>query len=176
MALRGERVTAEAFGQVPRLSLRLVLDNLRSGQNVGACFRSADAFRIDGLDLCGITCHPPHRDILKSALGSSSHVPWTAHESTLEAVQALQSQGWKVASVEQAPTSIALDAWRPAATERWALVLGNEVRGGPPRSVGRVRRHPRDATIWREAEHQRQRLCRNCLVASSLDDATVTHQ
>ena len=63
MALRGERVTAEAFGQVPRLSLRLVLDNLRSGQNVGACFRSADAFRIDGLDLCGITCHPPHRDI-----------------------------------------------------------------------------------------------------------------
>ena len=132
MAPRGERVTAEAFGQVPRLSLRLVLDNLRSGQNVGACFRSADAFRIDGLDLCGITCHPPHRDILKSALGASSHVPWTAHESTLEAVQALQSQGWKVASVEQAPTSIALDAWRPASTERWALVLGNEVRGVQP--------------------------------------------
>lgn len=132
MAPRGERVTAEAFGQVPRLSLRLVLDNLRSGQNVGACFRSADAFRIDGLDLCGITCHPPHRDILKSALGASSHVPWTAHESTLEAVQALQSQGWKVASVEQAPASIALDAWRPAATEQWALVLGNEVRGVQP--------------------------------------------
>ena len=132
MAPRGERVTAEAFRQVSRLSLRLVLDNLRSGQNVGACFRSADAFRIDGLDLCGITCHPPHRDILKSALGSSSHVPWTAHESTLEAVQALQSQGWKVASVEQAPTSIALDAWRPAATERWALVLGTEVRGVHP--------------------------------------------
>ena len=132
MAPRGERLTAEAFRQVSRLSLRLVLDNLRSGQNVGACFRSADAFRIDGLDLCGITCHPPHRDILKSALGSSSHVPWTAHESTLEAVQALQSQGWNVASVEQAPTSIALDAWRPAATERWALVLGNEVKGVHP--------------------------------------------
>ena len=132
MAPRGERVTAEAFGQVPRLSLRLVLDNLRSGQNVGACFRSADAFRIDGLDLCGITCHPPHRDILKSALGASSHVPWTAHESTMEAVQALQSQGWKVASVEQAPSSIALDVWRPAPTERWALVLGNEVRGVQP--------------------------------------------
>ena len=132
MAPRGERVTAEAFGQVPRLSLRLVLDNLRSGQNVGACFRSADAFRIDGLDLCGITCHPPHRDILKSALGASNHVPWTAHESTLEAVKALQSQGWKVASVEQAPSSIALDAWRPTPTERWALVLGNEVRGVNP--------------------------------------------
>ena len=132
MAPRGERVTAEAFVQVPRLSLRLVLDNLRSGQNVGACFRSADAFRIDGLDLCGITCHPPHRDILKSALGASNHVPWTAHESTLEAVKALQSQGWKVASVEQAPSSIALDAWRPGPTERWALVLGNEVRGVNP--------------------------------------------
>ncbi len=129
MAPRGERVTAEAFGQVPRLPIRLVLDNIRSGQNVGSCFRSADAFRIDGLDLCGITCHPPHRDILKSALGASSHVPWTAHEATLDAVRALQSQGWKVASVEQAPGSISLDSWRPAPSERWALVLGNEVKG-----------------------------------------------
>ena len=70
----GERLSAEGFGQAERLPVRLVLDNIRSGQNVGACFRSADAFRIDGLDLCGITCHPPHRDILKSALGASGHV------------------------------------------------------------------------------------------------------
>ena len=100
----GERLSAEAFGQAERLPVRLVLDNIRSGQNVGACFRSADAFRIDGLDLCGITCHPPHRDILKSALGASGHVPWNAHAETLSAVQHLQSQGWKVAAVEQAPT------------------------------------------------------------------------
>ena len=76
----GERLSAEAFAQAYRLPVRLVLDNIRSGQNVGACFRSADAFRIDGLDLCGITCHPPHRDILKSALGACSTAatfqPW----------------------------------------------------------------------------------------------------
>lgn len=114
------------------MSLRLVLDNIRSGQNVGACFRSADAFRIDGLDLCGITCHPPHRDILKSALGASDHVPWQAHESTLEAVTRLQAEGWKVAAVEQAPHSIELQDWRPSSEERWALVLGNEVRGVAP--------------------------------------------
>ena len=114
------------------MPVRLVLDNIRSGQNVGACFRSADAFRIDGLDLCGITCHPPHRDILKSALGASGHVPWNAHADTLSAVQHLQSQGWKVAAVEQAPNSVALQEWKPAQGERWALVLGNEVRGVAP--------------------------------------------
>ena len=120
------------FGEAPGLSLRLVLDNIRSGQNVGACFRSADAFRIDGLDLCGITCHPPHRDILKSALGASDHVPWQPHESTLEAVARLQAEGWKVAAVEQDPHSIELQDWGPTSDERWALVLGNEVRGVDP--------------------------------------------
>ena len=114
------------------MSLRLVLDNIRSGQNVGACFRSADAFRIDGLDLCGITCHPPHRDILKSALGASDHVPWQAHESTFQAVTRLQAEGWKVVAVEQAPHSMELQDWRPSSDDRWALVLGNEVRGVDP--------------------------------------------
>ena len=100
-----------------------------SGQNVGACFRSGDAFRIAGLDLCGITCHPPHRDILKSALGASDHVPWLGHESALDAVRELQHEGWNVAAVEQCSGSTALNDWRPAKNERWALVLGNEVRG-----------------------------------------------
>ena len=127
----GERLSAEAFGQAERLPLRLVLDNIRSGQNVGACFRSADAFRIDGLDLCGITCNPPHRDILKSALGASDHVPWAAHDATLQAVKKLQLEGWKVAAVEQAPESVALQEWKPIHGERWALVLGNEVRVTP---------------------------------------------
>ena len=117
------------FGNASRLSLRLVLDNIRSGQIVGACFRSADAFRLDGLDLCGITCHPPHRDILKSALGASDHVPWQAHESALDAVRKLQQQGFKVAAVEQVEESMSLQDWSPAPQERWALVLGNEVRG-----------------------------------------------
>lgn len=125
----GERLTSEAYGEAQKLPLRLVLDNIRSGQNVGACFRSADAFRIDGLDLCGITCHPPHRDILKSALGSSDHVPWRGHDHTLDAVHALKMQGWKIAAVEQATKSVALQEWKPVTQDRWALVLGNEVRG-----------------------------------------------
>ena len=118
----GERLPAEAFGLTERLPVRLVLDNIRSGQNVGACFRCADAFRIDGLDLCGITCHPPHRDILKSALGASGHVPWNAHAETLSAVQHLQSRGWKVAAAEQAPNSVALQEWKPV-QEGAAVVL-----------------------------------------------------
>ena len=125
----GERIPAEAFATSERLPVRLVLDNIRSGQNVGACFRSGDAFRIHGLDLCGITCHPPHRDILKSALGASDHVPWTAHENTLDAVFALKKAGWKVVALEQAPNSLSLREWMPSTKERWAVVLGNEVRG-----------------------------------------------
>jgi tRNA G18 (ribose-2'-O)-methylase SpoU len=127
-----KRLSAEAFGEAYKLPLRLVLDNIRSGQNVGACFRSADAFRIEGLDLCGITCHPPHRDILKSALGASDHVPWEAHDNALLAIRALQAAGWKVAAVEQAAHSTPLHAWQPQSNERWALVFGNEVRGVLP--------------------------------------------
>ena len=129
---KGERLQPQEFGEAPGLPLRLVLDNIRSGQNVGACFRSADAFRIHGLDLCGITCRPPHRDILKSALGASDHVPWVAHNSTLEAVTELKNRGWRVAAVEQSVNSVELQTWVPAPAERWALVLGNEVRGVAP--------------------------------------------
>ena len=125
----GERIAAEDFSSVQPLPVRLVLDNIRSGQNVGACFRSGDAFRIDGLDLCGITCNPPHRDILKSALGASDHVPWTAHDTALSAVIALKEDGWKVAALEQASDSLPLHQWSPSTSERWAIVLGNEVRG-----------------------------------------------
>ena len=129
---KGERIAAGSYASAACMPIRLVLDNVRSGQNVGACFRSGDAFRIEGLDLCGITCHPPHRDILKSALGSSGHVPWQPWENTLDAVNSLQAGGWKVAAVEQADGSTWLHEWQPASNEKWALVLGNEVRGVPP--------------------------------------------
>ena len=126
---KGERIAAESYANAAGMPIRLVLDNVRSGQNVGACFRSGDAFRIEGLDLCGITCHPPHRDILKSALGSSGHVPWRPWDNTLDAVKSLQAAGWKVAAVEQADGSTWLQEWKPASGDKWALVLGNEVRG-----------------------------------------------
>ena len=151
---KGERIAAESYASAACMPLRLVLDNVRSGQNVGACFRSGDAFRIEGLDLCGITCHPPHRDILKSALGSSGHVPWRPWDNTLDAVMFLQEEGWKVAAVEQADDSTWLHEWQPASNDKWALVLGNEVRGVSQKSWTSVTLSS-NAAIRREAEHQR---------------------
>ena len=112
------------------MPIRLVLDNVRSGQNVGACFRSGDAFRIEGLDLCGITCHPPHRDILKSALGSSGHVPWRPWDNTLDG--ALPSSGRMEGGGGAGRRQHVAHEWQPASNEKWALVLGNEVRGVSP--------------------------------------------
>ena len=123
------RLSPEAFAAAGKLPLRFVLDNLRSGLNVGSVFRTADAFRLEGVDLCGYTAHPPHRDILKTALGATEHVAWKGHEETVTAIQALQAEGVKVFALEQASASTALGDWRPQVGERWAVVLGNEVRG-----------------------------------------------
>ncbi len=123
------RLSASDFSTAEKLPLRFVLDQIRSGQNVGSVFRTADAFRLHGLDLCGYTARPPHRDILKTALGATEHVPWTGHEHTVEAIQELQSEGFKVLALEQASGAIALQEWKPLAEGQWAVVLGNEVRG-----------------------------------------------
>ena len=100
----------------PRLPLRAVLEDLRSGLNVGAFFRTADAFGCAGLDLCGYTAHPPQRDILKTAT----------------ACAALRAEGYRLAAVEQVAGALPLGDWQPAPGERWALVFGNEVHGVNP--------------------------------------------
>ena len=123
------RMTPEAFAAAGKLPLRFVLDNLRSGLNVGSVFRTADAFRLEGIDLCGYTARPPHRDILKTALGATDHVAWCGHKDAVAAIRSLQAEGAKVFALEQASASTALDQWSPVAGERWAVVLGNEVRG-----------------------------------------------
>jgi tRNA G18 (ribose-2'-O)-methylase SpoU len=112
--------------------VRVVLENIRSGLNVGAFFRTADAFRISGIDLCGYTAHPPQRDILKSALGADEHVPWSAHSDALSAIVKLREQGYKIASIEQTTNSISILNWEPKVGEKWALVFGNEVKGVEP--------------------------------------------
>lgn len=119
-----------------RIPVRVVLDNIRSGLNVGSVFRTADAFALAGVDLCGYTARPPHRDILKSALGATESVPWVGHELTAGCIAGLQADGWRVAVIEQVEGSVALEKWLPAAGERWAVVLGNEVRGVDPAIVG----------------------------------------
>ncbi len=125
----GERLPAHLYTQSPCVLLVVVLDDIRSGNNVGAFFRTADAFRLEALHLCGFTAHPPHRDILKTALGATEHVPWQAYPTVRDSVKALRSSGYKIAAVEQAPGSIPLTDWQPQSSERWAMIFGNEVRG-----------------------------------------------
>jgi 23S rRNA (guanosine2251-2'-O)-methyltransferase len=126
-----ERLSPAEFTAAAKRPLRFVLDNIRSGLNTGSVFRTADAFLLDGLDLCGITVQPPHRDVLKTALGASAHVHWRHFDSTLAAIESLRADGWKIAVLEQADQTVSLEDWNPRAQkqERWAVILGNEVRG-----------------------------------------------
>ncbi len=129
---KDRRLNPEDYANSEMLPVRLIIEDVRSGNNVGSFFRTGDAFRIEGIDLCGITCHPPHRDILKTALGSSKYVPWRGHETALEAIEVLKSEGYNIASIEQTDSSILLNQWEPKLGEKWAFVMGNEVRGVQP--------------------------------------------
>lgn len=119
---------AEHFARSKR-PIRLVLDDVRSRHNVGSIFRTADAFGAEGIILCGFTPQPPHREIDKTALGATLSVPWSVAETTVEAVTALQAQGYRVLAVEQTVEALPLPQvqWGPG--ERLALVLGNELNG-----------------------------------------------
>ena len=119
----------EDYTNENHLSVVFVLEDIRSGNNVGSFFRTGDAFCIAGVELCGITCHPPHRDILKTALGASDHIPWRGHTDADKAISVLRSEGYKIAVIEQDSRSISLEEWKPKKGDKWALVFGNEVRG-----------------------------------------------
>lgn len=123
------RLTSDQFRNAPKVPVRVVLENIRSGLNVGSFFRTADAFRLDAIHLCGYTAQPPHRDILKSALGASEHVTWWHHETTEEAIVKLRKDGYHIAAIEQTSSSVMLTNWIPQPGEKWAFVFGNEVRG-----------------------------------------------
>lgn len=106
-----------------------VLDNVRSAGNVGAFFRTADAFGMGGVVLCGITARPPQKEIHKTALGAELTVAWRGYDSTLEAVGTLRSEGYKIVAVEQVEGSVKLGDFEPQEGEKYALVFGNEVEG-----------------------------------------------
>ena len=126
---KNSRLSPEEYLAAEHLPVRLIIEDVRSGNNVGSFFRTGDAFRISGIELCGISCHPPHRDILKTALGSSKYVPWRGHKTAAEAIEVLRGEGYKIVSIEQVDGSIMLDQWAPEQGEKWAFVFGNEVRG-----------------------------------------------
>ena len=121
------RLSKEDFEQAEKLPIIIVLDNIRSLSNVGAFFRSADAFRIGALYLCGITACPPHREIHKTALGADETVKWRYFETTEAACQALKSEGYKIFAVEQVEGSVPLQDFNFAT--HTAYILGNEVDG-----------------------------------------------
>lgn len=124
------RLTVEQFHQTPKVPLVVVLDNIRSQHNVGAVFRTADAFCLQGVYLCGICCCPPNDEIHKTALGAELSVDWNYFTDTLEAVRSLQSEGYTVYAIEQAHDSITLDeAVCQLQKQKVAVVLGHEVFG-----------------------------------------------
>lgn len=124
------RLTVEQFHQTPKVPLVVVLDNIRSQHNVGAVFRTADAFCLQGVYLCGICCCPPNDEIHKTALGAELSVDWNYFTDTLEAVHSLQSEGYTVYAIEQAHDSITLDeAVCQLQKQKVAVVLGHEVFG-----------------------------------------------
>lgn len=123
------RLTVDEYKAQPKIPLVLVLDNIRSALNVGSVFRTADAFKVERLALCGITAQPPHRDILKTAIGATESVDWLHYDSTLEAVQALQAAGYHVLALEQAAGSTSLLDFEVLPAQPYAIVLGNEVKG-----------------------------------------------
>ena len=123
------RIDRDAFAQSQKLPLVVVLDNVRSLHNVGSVFRTSDAFRVECIMLCGITATPPSAEIHKTALGAEDVVDWKYYESTMDAVAELRSQGYRVYSIELCQRSIALQDFVTAPGERYAVVLGNEVKG-----------------------------------------------
>ncbi len=124
-----ERLDTDAFRAVRKVPITVVLDSVRSMNNVGAVFRTADAFRIDQVMLCGITACPPHPDIHKTALGAEESMTWCYRASAEEAVTELKSAGVRVYALEQATDSISLETFQVDTSLQYALVLGNEVKG-----------------------------------------------
>ncbi|MDE1205539.1 RNA methyltransferase [Tenacibaculum larymnensis] len=123
------RKTVEEFKQTNKTPIIVVLDNIRSLNNVGSVFRTSDAFLIEKIYLCGITATPPNKEIHKTALGATESVDWGYVENTIDLVEKLQAEDVKVLSIEQAENSTMLDTFTPETNQKYAVVFGNEVKG-----------------------------------------------
>jgi len=123
------RLTPEAFKESKKIPLIVILDHVRSLHNVGSVFRTSDAFRVEAVYLCGITACPPHAEIHKTALGAEDTVYWQYFKDTLEAVDKLKKEGYTVCAIEQAENSNMLDNLLIDKDKKYAVILGNEVKG-----------------------------------------------
>jgi 23S rRNA (guanosine2251-2'-O)-methyltransferase len=123
------RLTPDEFRTAPKIPVVIVLDNIRSQHNIGSVFRTADAFRLEGICLCGISATPPHREIHKTALGATDTVSWKYFPETLLALESLRSEGYLIIGIEQTTGSQPLNLFHANKEKKYALVLGNEVNG-----------------------------------------------
>jgi len=124
-----ERKTVSEFKEASKTPLIIVLDNIRSLNNIGSVFRTCDAFLIEKVYLCGITAKPPHKDIHKTALGATDTVDWDYVEDTAQLVNKLKEGGIEVYAVEQAEEAVMLDEFYPKSGKTCAVIFGNEVKG-----------------------------------------------
>lgn len=123
------RISVEDFKKADKNPIVVVLDNIRSLNNIGSVFRTADAFRLEGLYLCGITACPPHRNIQKTALGATESVDWTYREKVSDAIDELKKNKYKILALEQTDNSIKLNNFQSVNSNKVAVVIGNEIKG-----------------------------------------------
>lgn len=124
-----DRLEVSEFKSAEKTPIIIILDNIRSLNNIGSVFRTSDAFLIEKIYLCGITATPPHNDIRKTALGSTETVDWEYAKNTLALVETLKTNGIKICSIEQAEHAIMLNKFEPQPNTKYAFVFGNEVKG-----------------------------------------------
>lgn len=124
-----DRLSIQEFKQTEKPPIVLVLDNVRSLNNVGSAFRTADAFRIEKIFLCGITGTPPHRDIQKTALGATESVEWEYCQNTMQAIEKLKALKYQLCALEQVESAVMLNSYSPEIGQKYALIFGNEVFG-----------------------------------------------
>jgi 23S rRNA (guanosine2251-2'-O)-methyltransferase len=123
------RLNLEEFKSSQKTPIVVVLDNVRSAHNVGAVFRTSDAFLLEKVCLCGITPTPPHKEIRKTALGASESLAWKHFENTQECIDSLKIEGYHIISIEQAEGAVMLNDFQPEIGIKYAVVFGNEVKG-----------------------------------------------
>jgi 23S rRNA (guanosine2251-2'-O)-methyltransferase len=123
------RLTPDEFRKAVKIPLTVVLDDVRSMHNIGSVFRSADAFLVEKIILCGISAVPPHKDIHKTALGATETVAWEYYENIWLAIEKLRTENYRIVGIEQTEKSIMLNDFMPQSGERYACIFGHEVRG-----------------------------------------------
>ncbi len=123
------RLSVDDFKKQEKTQVIIVLDNVRSLNNVGSIFRTADSFLLEGIYLLGITATPPHREIQKTALGATESVNWKHFENPLDGIADLKMRGFKIISIEQVENPVFLNDFIPSKNEKYAIVMGNEVEG-----------------------------------------------